>query len=49
MTCAPPGMNTIEHFVLYLQPDVQGILRPSGTGHGQVRDAFVLAVQVDAF
>jgi len=29
---------------LYLQPDVQGVLRPNGTGH--VPDAFVMALQV---
>jgi len=29
---------------LYLQPDIQGVLRPSGTG--LVRDALVLAMQV---
>jgi porin len=104
VTCAPPDLNTLEHFVdggllytglvpgrdrdvlglyalyghfspdlersqvahhepgmeheailelnyqynvtswLYVQPDVQGVLRPSGTGH--VPDALVLAVQI---
>jgi len=29
---------------LYVQPDVQGVLRPSGTGH--VPDALVLAAQI---
>ena len=29
---------------LYLQPDIQGVLRPSGTG--RVPDALVLAMQI---